>query len=213
MKIYDSYKLLRRSGWRELLIRRDRIRGTNRFDFSDEGTQNLDLGPNESNGYYDPIASGVDSAFYYRRVESTSSVINIGAGKARAMIALAQFPFGKVDGVEGSPELADIGRRNLARAYIGFRSEIFSCCPTNFEGYDAYNYFYFHVPYSVGSLSLVLSNIESSIERRPRECWLAYCSAEPETADEMILANGLFERSLTCIADGRRVVTVHQHSA
>lgn len=207
----DTYLTLRRNGWRELLIRRDRRRGSNRFDFSDENAQNLDFESNQINGYRDPIAYGVRSAFEYYPIEPKSSVINIGAGKARAMIALAHFPFKKVDGVEGSAELADIGRRNLARAYLGFRSEIFTCCPTKFEGYDAYDYFYFHAPFSKETLGRVLSNIERSIERKPRESCMVYCSAEPEMADEMIQANGLFETSVSCTFMGQRVVVVYRH--
>ncbi len=196
-----------------MLIQRDRRRGSDRFDFSDESEQPFDVGPNESNEFSEPIAAAVRSAFSHQKIRPDSSVINVGAGKARAMIALAHFPFRKVDGVEGTDEHAVIGRRNLARALLGFRSELFTCCPTKFEGYDPYDFFFFHVPYSVESLGRVLSNIERSIEGRPRECWLAYCSAEPETADERIKANGVFELSLTCTTRDRRIVTVFHHKA
>lgn len=60
--------------------------------------------------------SGVDPA--------TTTFIDLGCGKGRALIVAAQYAFRQIVGVEYSPELASICDQNLRKAKCGSRSRV-----------------------------------------------------------------------------------------
>jgi SAM-dependent methyltransferase len=105
-------------------------------------------------------------------VNPTDSVVDIGCGKAGAMLTLCRY-FQRVDGVEISPELARIARNNLRRAHA-VNAQVFCCDAAHFRDLDDYAYFYMYNPFPERTFRLVMDNINESLRRRPRRSTLIY---------------------------------------
>ncbi len=86
--------------------------------------------------------------------------VDFGAGKGRALLLASEFPFKRVVGVEFSPELTEIARRNVA----GFRSDRQHCHEFELVCADALDYelpdepaiLYFYNPFTETVLRRVL---------------------------------------------------------
>jgi len=92
------------------------------------------------------------------------------------MLTLAKFPFAPVDGVELSPQLAEVARRNLRRLGVS-NATVFCCDAAEFTELDVYTYFYLYNPFPEMVLRSVIKNIESSLQRRSRTTTLIYKNA------------------------------------
>ena len=95
-------------------------------------------------------------------IRPTDAVIDIGSAKGSALRQLSQYPFSRVDGIEISPELAAIARRNFERLGPGpggRRVNTFCTDATAFERYGDYNVFYLYSPFPAEVLAQVLAAI------------------------------------------------------
>ena len=109
------------------------------------------------------------------------------------MATLARYPFRRVDGVEISPALVDVARRNLAK--LGLRQcHVFLGDATTFHDLDDYSVVFLFHPFSEVVFEEVLSNLCASLGRRPRRLRIVY--SNPAPVEDMILASGRFEREL-----------------
>ena len=98
--------------------------------------------------------------------------VDYGAGKGRALLLASEFPFKRIIGVEFSPELVEIARRNVAR----FESEHQQCTDFEVVCADAVEYelpdepavLYFYNPFAEPVFLRVLQGIRRSFERAPR---------------------------------------------
>lgn len=109
-------------------------------------------------------------------IRPTDAVIDIGCAKGSAMRQLAQYPFSRVDGIEISPELAAIARRNFERLGPGpggRRVKIFCTDALAFDGWADYNVFYLYSPFPPEVLARVLASIHASNASR-RELVVVY---------------------------------------
>ncbi|MFN0279978.1 MAG: hypothetical protein ACKVRN_15485 [Pyrinomonadaceae bacterium] len=200
--------MLSTRGWREVTVRLDQLLHTNYFDFSVATMDELGLDAKRSLPHRGS-SEGVTYILNQVPILSNSSIIDIGAGKGRAMFAMAPFPFRKIDGVEISPTLTEIARRNLSRAFLSKRSHVFTSCASVFEDYDDYSYFYFYNPFPTEVLRDVMRHIHSSIRNQPRECRLIYNAALSEEVKETICSNGIFSKELEYAPPGKRLITVY----
>jgi SAM-dependent methyltransferase len=106
---------------------------------------------------------------------STSTFIDYGCGAGRIMIIAAEMGFGKVIGIDLSPQLIELCRSNLKQyLQINNTSEIIvleqdasKYIPPN----DA-NVFYFFLPFSLAVYSRVIKNIKTSIKTNPRTVYV-----------------------------------------
>jgi SAM-dependent methyltransferase len=104
--------------------------------------------------------------------------IDIGTGKGTPLFLAADFPFKRVVGLEASPALADLARRNCAT----FRSNRQAChdidvlCEdaAEFTFPDAPLVIYMFNPFDGVVLSQVLANLERSLRLHPRDAFLIY---------------------------------------
>jgi predicted RNA methylase len=134
---------------------------------------------------------------YLRRILSPSDVdsrdvfVDFGSGKGRVLYQAAQYPFGRVVGVEVSSDLNDIAKRNLARLQhqLASKVDIVTCDVLRFPIPDDMTYAYFFNPFAGKTFRSVIENIVSSLERHPRRLHLIYAVPAEETA---ILATGRF---------------------
>ena len=104
--------------------------------------------------------------------------IDLGSGKGRALLLASHFPFNEIIGIELSQKLHDIACNNI-KIYINETQKchrILSVCE------DAACYkiplehtvFYFYNPFDEHIMKAVLSNIEDSIRKYPREIYIIY---------------------------------------
>lgn len=109
--------------------------------------------------------------------------VDFGAGKGRALALASEFPFRRIVGVEFSPELADVARRNVA----SFRSERQQCLEFEVVCSDAVEFelprdpavLYFYNPFGEPVLSRVLGNIRRSYDDAPRTLYLVVTGDAP----------------------------------
>jgi SAM-dependent methyltransferase len=123
------------------------------------------------------------------------SFIDIGSGKGRVVLLASDLPFRRIVGVEFSSDLTDIARRNL-RTY---RSSSQRCSNLDLLCADAAAYefpdepllIYFSNPFDASIMQAMLSNIESSLRRKPRPAWMIY---HHPTVEGVLETSRLFDR-------------------
>jgi SAM-dependent methyltransferase len=105
-------------------------------------------------------------------ISRAGSVIDVGCGKAGAMITLARY-FGRVDGLELSERLVPIARENLRK--VGLRnSQVFHSDAAEFTDFDQYSHIYLSNPFPCSVMRRVLEHVLESLERHPRELTVIY---------------------------------------
>jgi 16S rRNA G966 N2-methylase RsmD len=98
--------------------------------------------------------------------------IDFGSGKGRVVIMAALHPFARVVGVERSPALNDVARRNLERARKRMQChsvEVVTADAAVYDVPDDATIVYFASPFSGEILDAVLDNVKASLMRAPRE--------------------------------------------
>jgi SAM-dependent methyltransferase len=142
--------------------------------------------PSTAGWYESSWGPMLESALDTLSISQNDSILDIGCGKGAAMITMAQYPFGRIDGVEISPYLAEIAQRNLARLGIN-RSSIFCCNAADFQGFDPYTLLYMFNPFYRDVLERVLENVRVSLERCPRQLTVIYLYAKD---DDLLIQAG-----------------------
>jgi predicted RNA methylase len=109
---------------------------------------------------------------------SDSNFVDFGAGKGRAMLVASEYGFKKVKGIEFSPELCEIGKKNmeayLARAKRNFDFEFIPMDATKYVLEDNDNVLFFYNPFGPEVIEKVLDNIETSLKKKSRTIYLIY---------------------------------------
>jgi hypothetical protein len=104
--------------------------------------------------------------------------LDLGSGKGRALLLASQYPFKGIIGVELSEALNTIACRNI---HI-YRDELQRChgiqsvCDdvANCEIPKEKTVFYLYNPFDDHVMRAVLSNIEDSLSKHPRDIYIAY---------------------------------------
>jgi SAM-dependent methyltransferase len=122
--------------------------------------------------------------------------VDFGCGKGRVLLCAAEYPFARVIGVEISPRLSEIARRNVARARersrLGCQDiEIVTSDVVDFVPPDEMTHAYFYYPFVGETRRRVLESITASLERRHRELTMIWSLPGD---DKDILASGRFRR-------------------
>jgi len=126
--------------------------------------------------------------------------IDIGSGKSRTLLLASRYPFADIVGVEFARELVDIARSNIER----FKDPSQKCRALSAVEADAAAYdfpetplvVYFYNPFSKDVFDIVLKNLVSSLERRPRDCFIVYGSSSHRAIDwarPAIRETGIFQ--------------------
>ena len=154
-----------------------------------------DLGIAEKDYHdYEPSGwRGLRRAMRGLRVEHSDSFVDIGCGKGRVVAQAARRPFGRVLGVELSPELAAQARTLLAgekRRRRCDRVEIVVADVTTWAFPDDVTYAYVYNALSGDALTAMLDRIAESARRRPRALLLLYANPVHE---DSVLAHPAFE--------------------
>lgn len=113
-----------------------------------------------------------------REVISSSTFVDFGSGKGRALLVAADFPFRRIVGVEFSAELHRIAEHNL-RVYQGCTQRCFTLSSVHaraeeFAVPDGNLVLYFYNPFEEEILARVLSNTVRAWRRSPRAIHLLF---------------------------------------
>jgi SAM-dependent methyltransferase len=112
--------------------------------------------------------------------------VDLGCGKGRVVLVAAQFPFQRVVGVDISPDLTEVARRNIQvfpRASTRCRDiEVQNADATRFEFPESNVLLHLYHPFDSEVTAAVLRRLEASVVARPRQvriAYLLYTSAMP----------------------------------
>lgn len=164
--VVHRYRLMRY----HFLIFVDRLRNVDLTEAV--SVDKLKLNPNESHMYY-ASSPALKRVLRQLKITALDQIIDIGCGKGRALYYMSKFPFEKIAGVDISPYLTDICKKNMEKLNI-LNCEIYNMDAGMFEEYDSFNYVYFYNPFSDEILTKCLANIEKSLSRRPRKLIIIY---------------------------------------
>lgn len=163
------------------------------LDLGWQGVRDSGLSEERSHWHSNSGGPDLDALLKHLPILRADTALDIGCGKGGAILTLAQYPFGRVDGVEISPDLARIARRNLSRMRIT-NSTIFCSDAAEFTDLDAYNHFYMYNPFPDVVMQAVMNNIRSSLARRQRRATLIY---KNPVFEPTVLASGFRKVSET----------------
>lgn len=120
----------------------------------------------------------------YFNFQPTDSILDCGVGKGAAVAMMSEYPFRKISGVDISPELIEICKKNLS--ILGVKNiHLFCEDAGKFKPLDEYNYFYLFNPFPAITVKRLLNNIEESCKKHPRKItFIYYCVRHPEVLDK-----------------------------
>jgi len=160
--------LLLKGDWHGFLVRLRISLG--QIDLKDDHTETV----SERTHYYaDSGGLAFEKIMSHFSITSDDAIVDFGSGKGGALISLTRFPFAKIAGVEISPELVGIAKKNIQKLNLS-RIEIHCCDASEFKQLDDFNYIYFFDPFPAVVMQDVIRNIEESILRVPREVTIIY---------------------------------------
>jgi len=99
------------------------------------------------------------------QINKDKSILDIGCAKGSALKVMLSFPFKKIDGIELSPDLVKIAKRNFQKLKTN-KVEIFNQNATDFMGYNNYNYFYLYNPFPKKIFEKVIKRINEQIKNK-----------------------------------------------
>jgi len=122
---------------------------------------------------------------------ATTSFVDIGSGRGRALLMAAEYPYASVIGVELSPDHCRIAEENLSR-YRGPRActdvRVLCADACTFELPAGPTVFYLFNPFQRPVLERVLARIDASARTAPRPIHIAYCN--PAAGTDLLEAHG-----------------------
>jgi SAM-dependent methyltransferase len=106
------------------------------------------------------------------------SLVDLGCGKGRVLLVASDYPFQSITGVEISSALSEIARQNAIR----YRSHCRKCHRVEIHTGDATQFafpetnllIHLYHPFEPDVTRAVLSNLQKSIEAKPRRVTIAY---------------------------------------
>jgi hypothetical protein len=136
--------------------------------------------------------------------------VDMGAGKGRAVLVAAQFPFKRIIGVEYSSTLANELKENIA-SYVNADQRCFALegilqDATEFELPNEPLVLFFHHPFEAEVFGQVRNRIEKSLADNPREIVVIYYDPKcgdlfEESPHFRVLRRGASDRRTQASAD------------
>ena len=191
----NALSLLFRGEWRQCFFR---VRlHLQKIDLRNVYLDELNLSAERSHYYANSGGLHLEKVLRELKITPRDAILDFGSGKGGALIAFSKFPFGKIAGVELSPELVAIAKDNLKKLSIHNITMTVSDA-ADFTDLDGYNYFYFFSPFPCSVMAAVMQNIGSSLIARPRKAVIIYFNPECHAA---VVADSPF----------RKVMEFHHH--
>jgi SAM-dependent methyltransferase len=118
--------------------------------------------------------------------------LDLGSGKGRVLMLAARYPFARVIGVEVSPQLNAIARRNIDASRRGRKCrnvELVTADVLEYEIPDDVTVVYMYNPFRGATFDAVIAKLIASVDRSPRTVRLIYLNPKEH---ERLLATGRF---------------------
>ena len=160
------------------------------LDFTQSLSANELKLPDNSWGYESSGNSYLKRVLSSFNISKDDSIIDIGSGKGHVLKLFSKYLFKKIDGIEFSPLLVDISRKNFERLTLK-NITIYNTDATKFEEYKNYNYYYMFNPFQGDVMHKVISEIESSLKIKPRQVIIIY---KNPMCHEKIIESGTFKK-------------------
>lgn len=181
-------KLILEHKWPE--VRYAFFRALGLLDFGIIELEALNLSTEQANAHESSGGFDLERIIHSLEIKSEDNILDLGCGKGGAIISFAKSPFSKITGVEISPLLVKIAKRNIK--LIGIRYvEIFCCDAREFHDMDIYNYIFLFNPFPCNVMVTVMENIKESLTRRPRILNMIYVNP---ICHDMIMSGGVFNQ-------------------
>jgi SAM-dependent methyltransferase len=107
-------------------------------------------------------------------------LIDLGCGKGKPLLISAEFGFREARGVEISPSLCEIARRNCMiyerKRRTSTKFDIIHSDILDYHFQDDEDVFYLFNPFDAHVLAQVSECILASLQRRNRRAWVIYCT-------------------------------------
>ncbi len=135
--------------------------------------EELGLDAERSHGYANTGGPALRRFLGTLPLKATDSIIDLGCGKGGALITMARFPFQRVDGLDISPLMVDIARRNLQRMRLR-KCTVYCADAAQFTALEPYAYVYMFHPFPASVVEAVMANLRRSLEAHPRPLTVIY---------------------------------------
>ncbi|TXK41939.1 class I SAM-dependent methyltransferase [Nonomuraea sp. C10] len=170
--------------------------GVNTADFADLSEFGLD---HPERVYYSPAHWGtLRRALPVSDVSEHDVFLDLGAGKGRmALEAASRYPFGRVIGVELSPELTEIARSNLAGTRLRLRAggvEFVHSDVLEYDIPDNVSVVFLNNPFRGRIFAAAVDRLIASADRSPRPLTVVYFNPVEEAC---LLGTGRFRHVRT----------------
>jgi SAM-dependent methyltransferase len=122
--------------------------------------------------------------------------LDIGAGKGRVLLIACQYGFERVVGIEFSPSLCTIARKNVEtfsrKTKRRWPIDVIKADVTTYNFRNEERVFFMFNPFDAVILGQVVNNIRRSLQSDPRPIWLIY---NTPIYHDVIARSGLFIRN------------------
>ncbi len=143
------------------LVKR-RLFGRN-LDLAPVTVDDLGLSPETANRYDDSGGPDLELVLTELRFGRRDAAVDVGSGKGGAMLTLYKYSPRRLAGVELSPEMADIARRNL-RSLRVHGIEIVCCDAAEFVDYRSFNFVYMFNPFPAATMRRVMDALDDALK-------------------------------------------------
>lgn len=146
--------------------------------------ENLDISKEQKEHYYWYEGTKVrplKKLFKHLKIPKDKTFVDIGSGKGRVLLIAAEYGFQKIIGIELSPNLYQISKKNV-NTFLQKRSITAEIDILNIDALD-YNYtdneaiFFLYNPFDEHILKQIVLNIKSSLNRNKRDIKIIYANS------------------------------------
>lgn len=176
--------------WYSYIIFRDKCRHVDFYALAENGEQGCP--PPEIGTRYmasSPLYNRSIYSYLCRQDHTCDAIMDVGCGKGRMLEFFSRFGFQKVAGLEYSPELTEIARKNMRTLHLD--CEVLRGDAADFDGYDSYNYYYLFNPFPQAVMEQFAGKLKESLGRNPRQITVIYTYAKCLSA---FTNNGFYSR-------------------
>lgn len=144
------------------------------LDLAYVSTQRLGLADGQGHHYSDSGGPHLYRVLASLPITRDDAILDLGCGKGGALITMHRFRFGRVAGLDLSPELLAVARVNLDRLQLTARTTLYHADAAEFTNLDPYTHLYFYNPFPEPVIERHLDHLQQSLARRPRRLTLIY---------------------------------------
>lgn len=160
----------------------DRKRGTETYSWLELDDLGIDDEKKKHAELYQPThAAALRRLLRRMNIPAGKTLVDLGSGKGKVLLIASEFGFAEAKGVEISPVLCDIARRNCSiykdRANVDTKFTIYESDAYDYKIEDDEDVLYMFNPFDAYVLRQVMRNLMASLERQGRKTWIIYRNA------------------------------------